>query len=102
MKHLYDFIEQNKLYNNEGSRGVSNLCKIVRAIGYKDPMRNGELSQGGCLGDLMCFLEDNPGAIEAIITFIERSRVDEWDAELASQMDLDEDDDNEDEEGEDV
>lgn len=66
-------VKENGLHRVEGSKGVSNLCKLVSLLGYKDPQYNGSLSEGGHLGDLMCFLEDNPGAIEAIVTWAEEN-----------------------------
>ncbi len=32
------FIDENKLHRTEGRKGVENLCRLVRAIGYKDEM----------------------------------------------------------------
>jgi hypothetical protein len=93
---LQQFIDQNKLYQNEGERGVSNLCKIVAGLGYNDPMYFGQLSQGGKVGDLLEFLQDNPGAITAILEWIEETNVPEWDEALSEQI-IEEDD--EDEEG---
>lgn len=100
MSKLQQYIEQEKMYSNEGSRGVSNLCKIVAAMGYKDPFYQGALSGGGKTGDLMVFLEDNPGAIDALIEWIDARNVPEWDEALSSELHVDEDEeeDNEDEE----
>ena len=61
-QELYDI-------NIEGTRGVENLSKLVRELGYRDPFSQLSFS-GGCFGDLLCFLEDNPGAIEKIIMWI--------------------------------
>jgi hypothetical protein len=44
---LTAYIDQENLYHTEGNKGVSNLCKIVKAIGYKDPQYKMQLSQGG-------------------------------------------------------
>lgn len=88
------FIEQNKLFNMEGSTGLRNLDKIVNVIGYEN---------------IDEFLMDNPGAIEGIISFVReivesnqtweddfRDAVDEEDED--EEEELEEDDDNNDEE----
>lgn len=92
--------QQEDLYRNEGSKGFSNLCKIARALGYRDPLFQGSLSQGGYSGDLMIFLEDNPGAIEAIMNWIveQGEYASEWKEELESELDEDEEEDEEGEE----
>lgn len=64
-------IREKKLQTFEGSTGVKNLCKLVRALGYKDPMYFGQFDSNASYGDLIEFLEDNPGACEAIVEFIE-------------------------------
>lgn len=90
MSKFNRIIEKNNLYLTEGSAGVSNLCQIAALIGYRDPMGFGSLSAGGKIGDLICFLEDNPGCVEAILTWIE-------DNEDAFDLDEGEDEDEEDE-----
>lgn len=98
MRPLLDlFIDQENLYNTEGQRGVSNLCKIAAALGYKDPMHYGQLSQGGRLGDLMEFLSDNPACIEAIVNWI-RKNEGLWADQLVDQVPY-EDDFEDDEDG---
>lgn len=83
-------IDEDKLFSTEGARGVSNLCKLVRQLGYEDPFSNGHLTNGGTLGDLMCFLEDNPGAIESVVEWIKNNHDEE-------EEDIDDDDDEEEE-----
>ena len=56
-------------YRTEGETGVKNLCKMARLLGYKDNTHFGRF-QGGCYGDLINFLEDNPGAVNAIFEFV--------------------------------
>lgn len=56
--------------NTEGNRGLQNLCKVACAIGYTDPTRQLINNDGSCVGDLLCFLEDNPGAIDALLEWI--------------------------------
>ena len=72
------YMDQENLYRDEGRRGVENLCTLVSALGYKDPMYFGQLTSKACLGDLVCFLEDNSGAIKAIYSWIQDREVSEW------------------------
>lgn len=61
------------------------LCNLARKLGYNDPYRLLINNDGSCVGDLIKFFEDNPGAIETII---------EWAAEHLGEEDsenLDED-----------
>lgn len=67
---LEKYMDENNLYRVEGRAGVTNLCQVARAIGYKDPVYFGQLTSKAAIGDLICFLEDNPGAIEAIYDWI--------------------------------
>lgn len=60
---LHDFIEREGLEIIEGQRGLSNFEQIVRTLGYKS------------LND---FLIDNPGAIEALVEWIEQSDNATW------------------------
>lgn len=64
------YMAQEGLYCLEGRRGVKALCKISRAVGYTDPQHFGQLGHDCCVGDLIAFLEDNSGAIAAIIEWI--------------------------------
>ena len=95
MKDLSELVEQymdeNKLYRTEGRQGVENLCLLVRALGYKDPQYFGQFVRNtmpgsACLGDLFEFLEDNPGAITAMIEWISDSKVKEWEDSLREQL----------------
>lgn len=90
---FYNLLEVEDLCATEGSRGVSNLCKLVRLLGYQDPMHFGHLSQGGIIGDLTCFLEDNPGAISAIHDWIANNS-DSFDP-IKDYLDLEEEDEDE-------
>lgn len=94
------FLDHNQLNNNEGRRGVVKLCKLAAALGYKDPLYYGQLERGATLGDLLCFLEDNPGVIEAVVDWIKEQNVDEWRAELEGQLPSDSDDEEESEDDE--
>lgn len=55
---------------SDGESGVRNLAKLCRVIGYKDSMHFGQFDSDGSYGDLINFLEDNPGAVEAVKDFI--------------------------------
>jgi hypothetical protein len=46
---------------------VNGLCKLARNLGYHDPNQQMINSDGSCVGDLLQFFEDNPGACEKVI-----------------------------------
>lgn len=83
---LQQFIDQESLYHTEGRRGLEDLCTIVAAIGYKDPQHLGAISRRAIAGDLLVFLEDNPGAIEALYEWIDRQEVSEWDESIEQHL----------------
>ncbi len=91
---LDEFETQENLSRNEGTTGVKNLCRIVHAMGYKDRQYFGQFHQAGSYGDLITFLEDNPGCVEAIKDWIAEQDAMEWAEELESHLDAkDEDED---------
>ena len=49
---------------------VEGLCKMARELGYKDPAYQLMNNDGTCVGDFLYFLEDNPGAVEAIFNWV--------------------------------
>ena len=75
----------------EGNRGFRALCGLAAALGAKDPCHQLLNNDGSCVGDLMCFLEDNPGAIRAIYEWVDS----EYEEELLEMLE-DEDCENED------
>lgn len=81
------YMDQNDISNLEGSRGVNNLNKIANALGYSDPLRD------EC-GPLLAMLEDNSGAIEAIIEWLGRQRSPEMLATISSQIEIPEDEED--------
>lgn len=83
---LDEYRDQNKMFNTEGARGFRDLCKTVHDMGYKDPFSQLYLSNGACVGDLMVFLEDNPGAIQALYDWMEDQDDEEWTDNLESQL----------------
>ena len=76
---LFDkFIDANRMYSFEGSRGVSNLEKLIRVLGYRD---------------LHEFFSDNSGAIEGVVEWIKEwtERNDEWKQALLDEVGGEED-----------
>jgi len=67
---LNKLVEAEKLYRIEGPVGLKNLCRLCCFIGYEDQNYRLQLDNGCSVGDLINFLEDNPGAIEAIYNWI--------------------------------
>lgn len=67
------YIEQEGIHHTEGERGVRNLTKIVKALGYQD---------------LNAFFADNSGAIEAVVGFVYRwvPRNEDWSEALQAQL----------------
>lgn len=67
-------------HSMEGSMAVKKLCGLIGQAGVgDDPFRHGQ-HEHGCYGDLIAFLEDNPGAVEALVGFI-KENFDEEEAE---------------------
>lgn len=85
-RHIEAFMDQEKMHRMEGRKGYENLCKIVKAMGYKDPLQYGQLSNGAAIGDLLYFLEDNSGAIEAILNWIGEQDSPEWKENIAKEL----------------
>jgi hypothetical protein len=89
-EHLSDLVEEfNKVYetySTEGNTGVKNLCRIANAIGYKDTMYFGQFHQNGSYGDLINFLEDNPGAVDAVKEWIIDQNCEEWRDNILSHL----------------
>ena len=76
--------KQERIHSHEGRRGVINLAKCVRAMGYRDMQNFGALGQGACVGDLIEFLEDNSGVIEAIFFWICEQRGTDWQSSITN------------------
>jgi len=57
------YLEKNKMYHFEGSRGISNFDKLIGVIGYSNMDE---------------FLSDNSGCIEAMIEWIKDAPVVDW------------------------
>ena len=82
---LEAYCAQERLTRLEGRQGIENLSKIAKAIGYKDEMYFGQFL-GGCIGDFLEFLEDNPGVCEAIYNWIGEQNIQEWKEKLEDQL----------------
>lgn len=74
MQELLDkYLTQNKMYFFEGQRGVRNLERVMQEVcGYSH------------WSTLQSFLEDNPGAMEAILNWIAQQRTSEWQQNLVA------------------
>jgi hypothetical protein len=84
---LDKYLTANKLWNMEGSSGVRNFERVIRDVGG--------------YSSLQAFLEDNPGALNAMMDFIDKwvERNEEWRENLA-EMGFGNDDDADEEDGE--
>ena len=85
-------------FRSEGEEGVRNLARLCSALGYSDPMHFGQFD-GACYGDLINFLEDNSGAVEALLDWIQEnyeSELEESDEDSVEEVNLDNEDDEED------
>jgi len=95
------FIQHKNLHRTEGRKGVENLCRIVRALGYRDSQHFGQLDHDCCIGDLIDFLEDNSGVIDVVIEKIAEfgDHNNNWYEELETHVsESDEDEEDSDEE----
>lgn len=87
---LEEYTSQEKCYRLEGSTGVRNLEKIVEALGYDSRFAGSAIIN---------FLEDNPGAQQAIYDWIAEQNLPEWcesiECELNGDGDFEEDEEDE-------
>lgn len=58
-----NWMDKEKTYRTEGPAGYRNLSKLVRLLGYRE---------------MTDFLEDNSGAVEAIIDWVKTQNFPEW------------------------
>ena len=80
-----EYIGQENLWKTDGPTGVKNLCKLAHGIGYVDTLYFGQF-EGASYGDLVMFLEDNQGCVEAIFDWIREQGCDEWADTLETQL----------------
>jgi hypothetical protein len=83
---INEFEKQERTSSNEGTTGVQNLCRLCNALGYVDRQYFGQF-RGASYGDLINFMEDNSGAVEAIKNWIADQDCDEWRESLESHLD---------------
>lgn len=85
---------QPKFLPTEGKSGLEALCGLSRHLGYKDPFHQLMNADGSAVGDLICFLEDNPGAIKSIYNWIDKEFADKLNPVIDEEYeeDLDSDD----------
>jgi len=91
------FMNHKKFDRMEGSEGVRNFCRLVNAMGYRDYQHFGQF-EDACYGDLIEFLEDNPGAIEALLTWIGECNIQDWKVALESDLPEEPEEEEDDEE----
>ena len=76
---LDEYRDQEKMHHFEGSSGLDNLNKLCGALGYtEDGFKYGS--------KLERFLEDNPGAMCAIVEWIAESSGEHFRDELISNL----------------
>ena len=61
------YIEQEKMYSNEGERGLSNLDNLAKALGYEDRDH---------------FLRDNSGAVDVLFEWVRDGSDPDWEEKL--------------------
>lgn len=71
---------------------VMGLCGLARKLGYKDPFSQLINNDGTCIGDLLDFFEDNPGAICAVVEWVHENYGDD---KMDEDEEVDEDEDDE-------
>ena len=81
------YLDQKQYYHFDGRRGVERLCQLAGDLGYRDPQYFGQLTSTACIGNLVLFLEDNPGAIEAIMDWVRDTSSTEMADTLAGHVD---------------
>lgn len=78
------WIDANRAYTNEGMQGVRNLTKLIQDLdhSYRDTFG----------GPLISFLADNPGAIQAVMEWVDGQllRNKEWQENLKASINADE------------
>lgn len=81
-----EFCQQEKIYRFEGESGLQNINKVCEALGYR--------ATGFRFGtNLEVFLTDNPGAVEAILEWINEQNDSEWRNNIESELESEESED---------
>jgi len=86
MSKLQKFLQDRRMTHFEGVNGLKNLCRLVKVLGYKDSQHFGQFEAGCSYGILLNFLEDNSGACDAIVEFIEEYMCEEWEENLSREL----------------
>jgi hypothetical protein len=89
LEDLLDSYIRAKGLSFEGTTGVRNLETIAKTLGYNESgFRYGT--------PIESFLSDNPGAIEAIVEWIGKQNVPEWQITLEEEVAPEEEEEEED------
>lgn len=84
MSKIDRILNKMECYSFEGESGVKKLCGVLEeATDTTDPMRFGQ-HEHGSYGVLINFLENNPGACEALMDFV-RDNYDEDEEEESEE-----------------
>ena len=86
-------LREEKLNHFEGEKGVQNLARLARCLGYKDEQYFGQFSHQASYGDLLEFLQDNSGACDALVEWARDNAI-AW-SEHLPELFTDEDEDDE-------
>ena len=95
------FLDQEGIYSIDGRSGLENLALLCKGLGYEDTLNQyGQFvkertGQYGQLGDIFEFLEDNPGAIQAIFDWVDEQNIPEWDELIPEEEEEEEEEDDE-------
>ena len=76
---------------------IKGLARVARALGYRDPHYRMQLDRDCCVGDIIDFFEDNPGALGAVFEWILEQNTDREGNPLTDkgeEEDTEEDDEN--------
>lgn len=73
---LQEYCEEERIHHFEGARGVRSLEKITKALGYDDRFA----------GTIDNFLQDNPGAQQALYDWIADQDLPEWRECIISEL----------------
>lgn len=80
------FFDHINVHSLEGRRGLTAFARLCRALGYKDDNYYGQLGSDASIGDIINFLEDNSGAIEAMVEFVKDHGGSDWQDNLTEYL----------------
>lgn len=64
-------LEELQSLRTEGEIAVQDLAKMAEMLGYKEKFGHLQCKNGAYITNFLNFLEDNPGAVEAIHKWVE-------------------------------